>query len=105
VLHGQSRPPSASEACFDSTEKVDSAFAVAQAIQALRHSVGSTDSLKVADFLKVTNYQVISEILDARTINGTFVSLVPADPRMRGGGALVWVDGETFCAVVLRLYQ
>jgi len=96
VVQGQSRPPFESGVCFDSTAKGDSAFVVAQAIRAFGHSVGGTDSLRVAGF------QVIA---DGSQSEGTIVRLGPRNPRTRGGGALVWVDGETFCAIVLRLYQ
>jgi hypothetical protein len=91
VIQSQRRPPFSSGACFDSTSKGDSAFVVAQASQAFGH-----DSVKVSDF------QVIR---DGSQKEGTIVRLVPTNPRTRGGGALVWVDGDTFCAIVLRRYQ
>ena len=37
--------------------------------------------------------------------DGFLVTLTPADPHIEGGGGLVWVDAETGCVNVLRLYQ
>ena len=36
---------------------------------------------------------------------GVLVTLGPVDPHIEGGGGLVWVDAETGCVSVLKLYQ
>ena len=104
-LHGQTSHPRSPGYCIDSTQKGDSAFVVRQAIRAFGHSIGITDSLKVAEFQaekRVTKFQAIR---DGSQNDGVIVELEPTDPNVRGGGALLWVDGETFCAIVLRRYQ
>jgi len=52
--------------------------------------------------LRVDDYQAITT---ASLEQGVIVSLVPANPRTRGGGGLVWVDTETLCPIILRLYE
>ena len=65
----------------------------------MRAIAGST---RDSNLLKVDDFQVIKT---ASLEQGIIVSLVLANPRIRGGGGLVWIDAETFCAIVLRLYE
>ena len=37
--------------------------------------------------------------------DGVLVTLRPVDPHLQGGGGLIWVDAETVCVSVLKLYQ
>ncbi|SRR6266496_295928 len=90
------RRPPAPGWCTDATQKGDSAFIVSRAIKVVTDSAGSRIGLKVDDF------QVIKT---ASLEQGVIVSLVAANPHTRGGGGLVWVDAETLCPMILRLYQ
>ena len=90
------RRPLAPAWCTDATQKGDSAFIVSRAIKAVTDSAGSRIALKVDDF------QVIKT---ASLEQGVLVSLVAANPHTRGGGGLVWVDAETLCPIILRLYE
>ena len=80
-----------------STRKADSTYVISQATSAITDSAGT----RAAPFV-VDEYQVIKT---ASLEQGVIVSLVPANRHMRGGGGLVWVDAETFCPIVLRLYE
>ncbi len=91
------RPPRRSAWCTDSTRRADSAYVVTQASRAI---ADSEKSVRVA--LRVDDFQVIKT---ASLQQGVIVSLVPANPRTPGGGGLVWVDAETFCPIILRLYE
>jgi len=91
----RSRPP-APRWCTDATQKGDSAFIVSRAIKAVADSARNRIALKVDDF------QVIRT---ASLEQGVIVSLVAANPHARGGGGLVWVDTETLCPIILRLYE
>ena len=97
VAHAQSKQaPIAPRWCTDSTQKGDSAFVVARAVRAIADSTRNSNPLKVDD---------IQVIKTASLKQGIIVSLVSANPRTLGGGGLVWIDAETFCAIVLRLYE
>lgn len=77
--------------CVPVETVVDTAFAVRAASQALQ----ARDSLGPFKPAKITAME-----------EGFVVSLVIArEPAPVGGGGLVWVDTETGCAVVLRLYE
>ena len=104
-LHGQTSRPLSPGYCIDSSQKGDSGFVVRQAIRAFGHSIGIIDSLKVAEFQAEKRVIKFQAIKNGSQNDGVIVELEPADPNVGGGGALIWVDGETFCAVVLRLYQ
>ena len=97
VAHAQNNRPSiAPRWCTDSTQKGDSAFVVAQAVRAIADSTKDSNPLKVDDF----------QVIETASLKlGIIVSLVSANPRTRGGGGLVWVDAETRCAIVLRIYE
>ena len=93
--NGSSRPRGW---CTDSTRGGDSSFVVDQAIRALSDSV----TRRLGIVYRVDSYQAVSvETL----LQGIIVSLVVAHPQVIGGGGLVWVDGETDCAIVLRRYE
>jgi len=49
------------------------------------------------DFLVVDSLEHVKQ--------GMVISLVRREPKGTGGGGLVWVDGETGCAVVLKRYE
>ena len=95
IVVGQSSPPRFhSGSCAEVTQKHDSVFVIHQAIQAFARAVpGGIDTVKV-----VAEYQVIKDFTEKA---GVIVRVVPADRNVRGGGALVWVDSETFCAISL----
>lgn len=77
--------------CVSTTLAVDSAFAVRAASSVLQEK----DSLGPFKPTKITALE-----------EGYVVSLVVAKtPPPLGGGGLVWVDGESGCAIILRLYE
>ncbi len=93
----QSRPrPPIPRWCTDSTQRGDSAFIVRRAMEAI------ADSSESRMALQVDGFQVIRT---AHLEQGVIVSLVSANPATRGGGGLVWVDAETHCPIILRLYE
>ena len=79
--------------CISGGAVVDSSFAVAQARDALtgRYLSGEYEPLGVEH-----TAQGILVSLGSRSV-GKSISL--------GGGGLVWVDGETGCAIVLKHYE
>ena len=91
-------PPIRPDWCVARNERVDSAFAVAHAQQALEDSLVplKPDSVRTVG---------MQSLLDGLPMfEGFLVTLVPTRP-MLGGGGLVWVDGETGCVIVLRRYE
>ncbi len=89
VLRGQALAPPSQ--CAPQGAQIDSAFAVRKAAEKLE----AQDSLGP---YKVTKFTALDE--------GYVVSLVVVrEPPPVGGGGLVWVDTETGCAIVLRLYE
>jgi len=40
-----------------------------------------------------------------RVYEGSLVRMFPVSPMALGGGGLVWVDGDTNCAIVLKRYE
>jgi hypothetical protein len=87
----QATGPSGLRQCAPLGTVVDTAYAVRAASEALQ----ARDSLGPFKPAKVT-------ALD----EGFVISLVVArEPPPAGGGGLVWVDTETGCPVLLRLYE
>ena len=87
----QASPSPLSKRCVSTTTTIDSSCAVrvASAELAKQDSLGP---------YKPASVRALDE--------GFVVSLVVAkEPPPLGGGGLVWVDAETGCAVVLRLYE
>jgi len=76
--------------CVAQSQRVDSSFAVAQATDALagQYLSGGYKPLRIE-----------------RVRDGMLLSLVPERPQGTGGGGLIWVDGETGCAMVLKRYE
>jgi len=105
-LHGQARRQRRLPGyCIDANEEGDSEFVVAQAVRAFANSIGITDSVQVVEFQKEKQVLKFQLIKNGSVEQGTIVELEPTDPNILGGGALVWVDSETFCPIVLRRYQ
>ena len=77
--------------CVEAHGVVDSSFAVGQARGALEGRSSMTPGLS-ARAITVTE-------------EGLIISLVVKEPRGTGGGGLVWVDGETGCAIILKRYE
>jgi hypothetical protein len=83
------RPPT--KRCVSTSVTIDSSFAVRAASAALQ----AQDSLGPFKPAKIRAFE-----------EGFLVSLVVAkEPPTLGGGGLVWVDGDSGCAVILRLYE
>src|SRR5438105_15726735 len=76
--------------CVAQSQRVDSSFAVAQATDA------------IAGHYLSAGYKPV-RIEQAR--DGMLISLVPERPQGTRGGGLIWVDGETGCAMVLKRYE
>lgn len=93
-------PPIRPDWCISATERVDSAFAVVQAKRILQDT---SLSLKPSSVTPVGPQSLLD---DRPMFQGFLVSLGPARrPLVLGGGALVWIDGETGCAIVLKRYE
>ena len=84
--------------CVARNERVDSAFAVAHAQQALE------DSLVPLKPESVRTVGMQSLLDGLPMFEGFLVTLAPTRPVL-GGGGMVWVDGETGCVIVLRRYE
>lgn len=79
-----------SDSCSRAGPPVDSARAVKQARDALK----SSESVRVLDPKSIEHLN-----------EGYLVRMTVTSPPTLGGGGLVWVDGESGCAVVLTRYE
>lgn len=99
VSAGRSVPASAgapARRCAATGRAIDSALIVEQARAAL--AKGSDLRLSPDSVIHIHSRQSLYE--------GTIVRMLVSDPQStRGGGGLVWVDGETGCAIVLLHYE
>ena len=89
--------------CVSPGSKVDSAFAVKQALSpfasddlpVMPHSVERIEARIVGKDSSVT----------VTLLEGWLIRLMPINRMTLGGGGLVWVDGETGCPIVLKRYE
>lgn len=87
----QSSAPLQGQRCVSSSTTIDSSFA--------ERSAGT-------ELAKQDTHGPFKLASMRRVEEGYLVSLVTAkEPPPLGGGGLLWVDAETGCVVVLRLYE
>lgn len=83
--------PSPQRQCAAAREPKDSSYAVAVASRALRDR-GSVGDLRISSF--------------ERRQDGFLITLENVSPEHRfGGSGLLWVDGESGCAILLHAYE
>jgi len=92
------RTPIRPDWCVAANERVDSAFAVEKARQVLQDSLLP---LKPASVRSVGEQSLLDGF---PMFEGFLVTLAPTR-LVAGGGGLVWVDGETGCAILLKRYE